>query len=68
MDITLEVLTARRSRREAHRQWPDDVKDVQTCRGLPRSPSAVSAGQGSLLAPVIPMVRSREAFLRYGSP
>ncbi|MBB4439938.1 transposase [Rhizobium johnstonii] len=26
MDTTLEVLTARRSRREAHRQWPDDVK------------------------------------------
>jgi len=26
MDTTLEVLTTRRSRREAHRQWPDDVK------------------------------------------
>ncbi|MBY2905738.1 IS66-like element accessory protein TnpA [Rhizobium leguminosarum] len=26
MDTTLEALTARRSRREAHRQWPDDVK------------------------------------------
>ncbi|MDH4442248.1 MAG: transposase [Rhizobium sp.] len=26
MESTLEVLTARRSRREAHRQWPDDVK------------------------------------------
>ncbi len=23
---TLEVLTTRRSRREAHRQWPDEVK------------------------------------------
>lgn len=26
MDTTLEVLTTRRSRCEAHRQWPDDVK------------------------------------------
>ncbi|NKL85660.1 IS66-like element accessory protein TnpA [Rhizobium leguminosarum] len=26
MDTTLEVLTKRRSQREAHRQWPDDVK------------------------------------------
>lgn len=26
MDTTLEVLTKRRSRREAHRQWPDDIK------------------------------------------
>ncbi|MBP1847329.1 transposase [Rhizobium petrolearium] len=26
MEHTLEVLTTRRSRREAHRQWPDEVK------------------------------------------
>jgi transposase len=26
MDTTLEVLPKRRSRREAHRQWPDDIK------------------------------------------
>lgn len=26
METTLEVLTKRRSRREAHRQWPDEVK------------------------------------------
>lgn len=26
MESTLEVLTARRSRREVHRQWPDEVK------------------------------------------
>jgi transposase len=26
METTLEVLTKRQSRREAHRQWPDDVK------------------------------------------
>lgn len=26
MDTTLEVLTTRRIRREAHRQWPDEVK------------------------------------------
>jgi transposase len=26
MDTTLEVLTTRRSRREGHRQWPDEVK------------------------------------------
>ncbi|ULJ74286.1 IS66-like element accessory protein TnpA [Rhizobium gallicum] len=26
MDTTLEVLTTRRSRREAHRTWPDEVK------------------------------------------
>lgn len=26
METTLEVLTTRRSRREAHRQWPDEVK------------------------------------------
>ncbi len=26
MDTTLEVLTTRRSRREAHRQWPDEMK------------------------------------------
>ncbi|THV18066.1 IS66-like element accessory protein TnpA [Peteryoungia ipomoeae] len=26
MESTLEVLTTRRSRREAHRQWPDKVK------------------------------------------
>ncbi|MBA4800080.1 MAG: transposase, partial [Rhizobiales bacterium] len=26
MESTLEVLTARRSRREAHRHWPDEVK------------------------------------------
>lgn len=26
MDTTLEVLTSRRGRREAHRQWPDEVK------------------------------------------
>ncbi|WP_142889809.1 IS66-like element accessory protein TnpA [Rhizobium rhizogenes] len=26
MDTTLEVLTTRRSRREVHRQWPDEVK------------------------------------------
>lgn len=26
MDTTLEVLTKRLSRREAHRQWPDDIK------------------------------------------
>ena len=26
MESTLEVLTTRRSRREAHRQWPDEVK------------------------------------------
>jgi transposase len=26
MDSRLEVLTTRRSRREAHRQWPDEVK------------------------------------------
>ena len=26
MDTTLEVLTTRRSRREAHRQWPEEVK------------------------------------------
>jgi transposase len=26
METTLEVLTKRRSRREVHRQWPDEVK------------------------------------------
>jgi len=26
METTLEVLTTRRSRREAHRYWPDEVK------------------------------------------
>jgi transposase len=26
MESALEVLTTRRSRREAHRQWPDEVK------------------------------------------
>ncbi|WP_353615850.1 IS66-like element accessory protein TnpA, partial [Agrobacterium genomosp. 2] len=26
METTLEVLTTRRSRRDAHRQWPDEVK------------------------------------------
>ena len=26
MDTILEVLTTRRSRREAHRQWPDEMK------------------------------------------
>lgn len=26
METTLEVLTTRRSRRKAHRQWPDEVK------------------------------------------
>lgn len=26
METTLEVLTTRRSRREAHRHWPDEVK------------------------------------------
>ena len=26
METTLEVLTTRRSQREAHRQWPDEVK------------------------------------------
>lgn len=26
MESTVEVLTTRRSRREAHRQWPDEVK------------------------------------------
>lgn len=26
METTLEVLTTRRGRREAHRQWPDEVK------------------------------------------
>ncbi|NSY71258.1 IS66-like element accessory protein TnpA [Agrobacterium tumefaciens] len=26
MESTLEVLTTRRSRRETHRQWPDEVK------------------------------------------
>lgn len=26
METTLEVLTARRGRRDAHRQWPDEVK------------------------------------------
>lgn len=26
METTLEVLTTRRNRREAHRQWPDEVK------------------------------------------
>ncbi len=26
MESTSEVLTTRRSRREAHRQWPDEVK------------------------------------------
>lgn len=26
MEPTLEVLTTRRSRREVHRQWPDEVK------------------------------------------
>lgn len=26
MDTTLEVLKKRRSRREPHRQWPDEVK------------------------------------------
>ncbi|KQZ54229.1 transposase [Ensifer sp. Root558] len=26
METTLEVLTTRRSRREAHRQWPDEMK------------------------------------------
>lgn len=26
METTLEVLTTRRSRREVHRQWPDEVK------------------------------------------
>ena len=26
METTLEVLTKRRSRREAHRQWPDELK------------------------------------------
>ncbi|WP_082352550.1 transposase [Rhizobium sp. AAP43] len=26
MESTLEVLTTRRSRRVAHRQWPDEVK------------------------------------------
>lgn len=27
METTLEVLTTRRSRRDAHRQWPDEVKE-----------------------------------------
>lgn len=26
MEMTLEVLTARRGRRDVHRQWPDEVK------------------------------------------
>jgi transposase len=26
METTMEVLTTKRSRREAHRQWPDEVK------------------------------------------
>jgi transposase len=26
MDTTLELLTTQRSRREAHRRWPDDIK------------------------------------------
>ena len=26
METTLEVLTTRQGRREAHRQWPDEVK------------------------------------------
>jgi transposase len=26
MDTTLEVLTTRRNRHEAHRRWPDDIK------------------------------------------
>ncbi|MCO6178034.1 transposase [Ciceribacter sp. RN22] len=26
METTLEVLTARRGRRDAHRQWPDEIK------------------------------------------
>lgn len=29
MDTTLEVLTKRQRRREAHRQWPDEVKGVK---------------------------------------
>jgi hypothetical protein len=28
MDTMLEVFTTRRSRRDAHRQWPDEVKGI----------------------------------------
>ncbi|PBB29995.1 hypothetical protein EOA60_24425 [Mesorhizobium sp. M1A.F.Ca.IN.020.06.1.1] len=34
MDTTLEVLTTRRGRREAHRQWPDEVKAQIVSEGL----------------------------------
>ncbi|PBB82019.1 IS66 family insertion sequence hypothetical protein [Mesorhizobium sp. WSM3879] len=33
-DTTLEVLTTRRGRREAHRQWPDEVKAQIVSEGL----------------------------------
>ncbi|WP_280944384.1 transposase domain-containing protein [Mesorhizobium sp. AA23] len=34
MDTTLEVLTTRRGRHEAHRQWPDEVKAQIVSEGL----------------------------------
>lgn len=34
MDTTLEVLTTRRSGREVHRQWPDEVKARIVSEGM----------------------------------
>jgi transposase len=69
METTLEVLTTRRGRREAHRQWPDEVKarivseslrpgatvnEVADRYGLKAEPPVVLANAGAAGQAVLP--------------
>jgi hypothetical protein len=59
METTLEVLTTRRSRWEAHRQWPDEMKARTRVGELP--PVTIRLEESAFVAQVAVIARALAA-------